>query len=164
MSEHREIGRAALGGGVTLTALPDGHVVLLLAKTGAPAPDMEGLRPAGPGQWFLVGDAPLTEAGMAALAARLPEVALSDQSHGRVRIAVAGPQVVAMLAKGTAVDLERMAVGQSATTLIGPLGVHLTRTGPAAFELMVLRSFAAALWHDLEAMAAEYRGRNERHH
>lgn len=156
MSEHREINRAALGGGVAVAALPEGHVVLLLAKAGAPAPDVEGLRPAGPGQWFLVGDAPLTEAGRAALAARLPGVALSDQSHGRVRIAVSGPQAVAMLAKGTAVDLERMEIGQSATTLVGPLGVHLTRTGTAAFELMVLRSFAAALWHDLDVMAAEY--------
>ena len=156
MSELREIKRAALGGGVTVTALPEGHVVLLLAKAGAPMPAVEGLRPAGPGQWFLVGDAPLTEAEMAALATRVPDVALSDQSHGRVRIAVAGPRAVAMLAKGTAVDLERMPVGHSATTLIGPLGVHLTRTGEMAFELMVLRSFAAALWHDLEAMAAEY--------
>lgn len=156
MSELREIKRAALGRGVTVTALPEGHVVLLLAKAGAPVPAVEGLRPAGPGQWFLVGDVPLTEDGMTALAARLPDVALSDQSHGRVRVAVAGPQAVAMLAKGTAVDLERMEVGHSATTLIGPLGVHLTRTGEMAFELMVLRSFAAALWHDLEAMAAEY--------
>lgn len=156
MAELRKIRRAALGGGVAVTALPEGHVLLLLARAGAPMPEVEGLRPAGPGQWFAVGDAPLTEADLAALAARLPDVALSDQSHGRVRVAVAGPQAVAMLAKGTAVDLERMEVGRSVTTLIGPLGVHLTRTGEMAFELMVLRSFAAALWHDLEAMAAEY--------
>ena len=147
--------RGAAGGGVTLSALPEGHVVLLLTRAGAPAPDLPGLRPAGPGQWFMVGDSPLAAAELAALA-RLPGVAVSDQSHGRVRIAVAGAQAAAMLAKGTAVDLEALPVGASTATLIGPLGVHLTRTADRAFELVVLRSFAAALWHDLEVMAAEY--------
>ena len=92
----------------------------------------------------------------AALVARLPDVAVSDQSHGRVRIVVEGAQAAEMLAKGTAVDLEGMAVGASASTLVGPLGVHLTRTSAVRYELMVLRSFAEALWHDLEMMAAEY--------
>lgn len=153
---HRPALGSALGSGVTLTALPEGHVVLLLARAGAPAPEVEGLRPAGPGQWYLVGDAPLGADALAALAERLPDVAVSDQSHGRVRIAVSGTKATAALAKGTAVDLDALPVGASATTLVGPLGVHLTRTGEAAFELMVLRSFAAALWHDLETMAAEY--------
>ena len=47
-------------------------------------------------------------------------------------------------------------MGASASTLVGPLGVHLTRTARRRYELMVLRSFAEALWHDLEVMAAEY--------
>lgn len=153
---HRAALDGALGGGVTLRALPEGHVVLLLARAGAQAPDVPGLRPAGPGQWFLVGDAPLGAEELAALAARLPDVAVSDQSHGRVRVAVSGGRVAAMLAKGTALDLEALPVGASATTLVGPLGVHVTRTAAESYELMVLRSFAAALWHDLEAMAAEY--------
>jgi len=153
---HRAALDGALGGGVTLRALPEGHVVLLLTRAGAPAPDLAGLRPAGPGQWFLVGDAPLGAEELEALAARLPDVAVSDQSHGRVRIAVAGNKAAAMLAKGTALDLESLAVGASATTLVGPLGVHVTRTDETSYELMALRSFAAALWHDLEAMAAEY--------
>ena len=156
MSEQGEIRRAALGPGVTLTALPEGHVILLLARAGAPAPELPGLRPAAPGQWFLVGDAPLPDAELEGLATRLPDVALSDQSHGRVRIGVAGARAAALLAKGTAVDLDALPVGASATTLIGPIGAHLTRTGETVFELMVLRGFGSALWHDLEAMAAEY--------
>ena len=104
----------------------------------------------------MVGDAPLSAEDFAALVARLPDVAVSDQSHGRVRIVVEGAKAAAMLAKGTAVDLEGMAVGASANTLVGPLGVHLTRTARCATKLMVLRSFAEALWHDLEVMAAEY--------
>lgn len=153
---HSHPSRPAIGSGVALRALSEGHVILLLARAGAPAPGVEGLRPGGPGQWFMVGDAPMDADALAALSGRLQDVAISDQSHGRVRIEVAGTKAAAMLAKGTAVDLDVLPVGASATTLVGLIGVHLTRTGEASFELMVLRSFAAALWHDLEAMAAEY--------
>lgn len=139
-------------GAVRITQLPDGGVLLLLGRAGAPAPVMPGadLRPAGPGQWFLIG-----EADRAALAA-LPDVAVSEQGHGRVRIEVAGAPVAAMLAKGTAVDLDALEVGRSVTTLIGPIGAHLTRTGAECFELLVLRGFAGALLHDLGIMAREY--------
>ncbi|PJN92673.1 hypothetical protein CNY89_27640 [Amaricoccus sp. HAR-UPW-R2A-40] len=44
------------------------------------------------------------------------------------------------------------------STMLGPIGVHLTRTGPEAFEVMALRSFAVSLWTDLMEMAAEYNG------
>ena len=153
---HRQALHGAGGNGVTLRALPEGHVILLMTRAGAQAPDLPGLRPAGPGQWFMVGQAPLQAEDFAALVARLPDVAVSDQSHGRVRIVVEGAKAPAMLAKGTAVDLDAMAIGASTTTLVGQLGVHLTKTAAATYELMVLRSFAEALWHDLEAMAAEY--------
>lgn len=153
---HRQALPGAGGNGVRLTALPEGHVVLLLTRAGVQPPDIPGLRPAGPGQWFMVGDVPLGAGDHAALVARLPDVAVSDQSHGRVRIVIEGAKAAAMLAKGTAVDLEVLAVGACANTLIGPLGVHLTKTAAATYEVMVLRSFAAALWHALEVMAAEY--------
>jgi sarcosine oxidase subunit gamma len=153
---HRQALHRARGDGVTLKALPEGQVVLLLTRAGAQAPDISGLRPAGPGQWFMVGDEPLSAEDFASLVARLPDVAVSDQSHGRVRIVVEGAQAAAMLAKGTAVDLEALAVGGCANTLVGQLGVHLTKTAASTYELMVLRSFAEALWHDLEVMAAEY--------
>lgn len=142
-------------GGVTLAVRAEGHVLQLLARAGAPAPAIAGLRPAGPGQWFLVGDGPLAPE---ALAADLPDVAVCDQSHGRVRIAVQGPDAQELLARGTGLDLAGFEHGRSAATLLGPIGVHLTRTGEEAFELLVLRSFAEALMHDLQAMAAEYEG------
>lgn len=144
--------RPAIGAsGVALTLLPEAGVFELLGRAGAPAPGLEGLRATGPGRWYYVGDL-----AAEALAARLPDVAVVDQSHGRVRIGVAGPAAAAMLAKGTAVDLAAMAVGASAATMVGPIGVHMTRTGPEAFELMVLRGFAESLWHDLRSMAGEY--------
>lgn len=150
---HRSALAGPVGGGARITALPEGGVLHLLGRAGSPAPELDGLRAAGPGQWFLVSDAPFDAA---ALAARFPDLAISDQGHGRVRIAVEGPRAADMLAKGTAIDLERMPLGASAQTLVGPIGAHLTRTGEQSFELMVLRGFAASLWHDLEAMAAEW--------
>ncbi len=54
------------------------------------------------------------------------------------------------------VDLEAMAIGASAATLYGPIGAHLTRTGPEAWEILVLRSFADSLRQDLEEMAREF--------
>ena len=153
---HRQVLHGAGGNGVTLKALPEGHVVLLLTRAGAQAPDVPGLRPGGPGQWFMVGEAPLSAEELAALVARLPDVAVSDQSHGRVRIVVEGARAAEMLAKGTAVDLEALAVGAYAITLVGTLGAHLTKMAATTYEVMVLRSFAEALWDDLEVMAAEY--------
>ena len=67
----------------------------------------------------MVGDAPLSAEDFAALVARLPDVAVSDQSHGRVRIVVEGAKAAAMLAKGTAVDLETLAIGARPTPWSG---------------------------------------------
>lgn len=156
---------------VTITALPEGHVVQVIGKpndvdlqdglTTLAGPDPHAVRAAGPGQWFLVGDAPLSrDAFLALVAALRPLGAAIDQSHGRVRIRVEGAAVERMLAKGTAVDLDARAfpVGRSATTLIGHVSVHLTRVGTNAFEIMVLRGFAESLWQDLTVMSAEFGG------
>jgi sarcosine oxidase subunit gamma len=151
MSENILPGAALRPGGVSLRALPAGGLWLLLGRAGAPAPDLPGadLRPAGPGQWFLLAEE---------LPAGLDGFAVSEQGHGRLRIALEGPDAAALLAKGTALDLDALGLGASAQTLIGPIGAHVTRLGPERFELMVLRSYAESLWHDLAGMAAEYGG------
>ncbi|MCZ4094044.1 sarcosine oxidase subunit gamma family protein [Sinorhizobium psoraleae] len=156
--------------GVSLTAMPEGHVVQVLGRR-PHAPDLSGVlekaagpaprtvRAAGPGQWFIVGDAPLSRDEFAALSAALqPHATAVDQSHGRIRIRVEGTMVKRMLAKGTAVDLDPGAfpVGTSAMTLLGHVSVHLTRIEIAAFEIMVLRGFAESLWEDLVRMSAEF--------
>jgi sarcosine oxidase subunit gamma len=174
MADFRAVHRPAITsafaskkGAISLQALPEGCVIHVLGK-----PDGEdlgsmlrelsgavdhGVRTAGPGQWFIVGDQPMAFADMQALFGRLAPHAFGvDQSHGRVRIGVHGPAVADMLAKGTAVDLEMLDIGRSAMTLIGHNSVHVTRTGPEAFELMVLRGFAESLWDDLVRMNAEY--------
>ncbi|UVC08565.1 sarcosine oxidase subunit gamma [Rhizobium sp. TH2] len=158
---------ASSAGAVTLQPLPEGRVIQVLGK---PAGDdlrqiltefagtgPHGLRSAGPGQWFIVGDSPMTHDEFQAMAAKLAQHAfLVDQSHGRVRVGLKGTRIVDVLAKGTGVDLDRVAVGESAMTLVGHISVHLTRLAPDAIELMVLRGFAESLWDDLVRMSREF--------
>ncbi|OLP60904.1 hypothetical protein BJF93_02185 [Xaviernesmea oryzae] len=150
--------------GIALEALPEGHVLHLLAAPEVDAGALQNaacrpLRPVSPGQWFLVGDEVLTPQALADLEARVKPLAdLVDQGHGRVRIALSGPRARDVLAKGTAVDLGDPAfpIGHATPTLIGHIGVHLTRTDEDRFELLVLRGFAQNLWDELALMAAEY--------
>ena len=109
-----------------------------------------------------------------ALAAHLREAlagvhaAVTEVGESRTRIVVAGPRARVLLAKGCPLDLhprEFGEAGQCAQTVMAKAGVliHLLQTeseaepakGPV-FELFVLRSFAAYLWHWLDDAAREY--------
>lgn len=162
-------GAASAKGRVTLAALPEGHVLQVLAAResggldGMILPISDGnphaVRPYGPGQWFVIGDASLSAAEIFGKAATLQgKGSISDQSHGRIRIGISGPAVETVLAKGTAVDLDRQAFpeGHSAMTLIGHISALITRTGPESFELLVLRGFAESLWDELIEMSLEF--------
>ncbi len=83
---------------------------------------------------------------------------ISDQSHGRIIIRIAGPKSRTVLAKGTSVDLhaDEFPVGKSAVTQMAHVGVHLTRTGADAFELSVFRGFAESFWGWLTQQAEEF--------
>ena len=144
---------------VAMTAMPEGHVWQIFAATLsneeiAQATSDGEVHAAGPGQWFVIGDAPLAPP----LALFDGRATLIDQSHGRVRIRLEGEAVTAMLAKGVAIDLHDHAfpVGRSVITLSGHVSVHLTRRAPDAFELMVLRSYALSLWKSLIEMGLEF--------
>lgn len=82
----------------------------------------------------------------------------SDQSHGRVTIAVSGPKARAVLAKGTPVDLHpsMFGPGRSAVTQMAHVGVHLAQVGPDAFELSVFRGFSESFWEWLTEQAEEF--------
>lgn len=143
---------------IRVTPLPEGTVLQVLGpsselaslKAVAQAADL-AIRANGPDQWFLVGDGPAPARDL------LPAFSLIDQSHGRVRIAVEGVVVEDVLAKGTGLDLASFEIGAATTTMIGHIATHMTRVSADRFELMVLRGFAESLWHDLEAMSAEFR-------
>jgi len=54
-------------------------------------------------------------------------------------------------------DLSALDVG-GATTPIGHIAAHITRTAHDLCELIPLRGFAENLWRDLELMAVEFSG------
>ena len=82
----------------------------------------------------------------------------SDQSHGRIVIAISGPKVRKVLAKGTPVDLHPSAFGsgQCAVTQMAHVGVHLAQVGEHAFELSVFRGFSESFWEWLTEQAEEF--------
>ena len=162
-------GAPSTGKRVTLMALPEGHVLQVLAahdsgdlqslipRIGDGTP--HAVRPYGPGQWFVIGDKPLAAAEIFAKTPHLDgKASISDQGHGRIRIGISGASVEAVLAKGTAVDLavSEFPVGHSAMTLIGHISALITRTEAASFELLVLRGFAESLWDELIQMSLEF--------
>ena len=113
----------------------------------------------GPGEWLVLSQVHAPETLAAELALRLGDFAhVIDQSHGRVLLTLAGPDVARILANGIAVDLHADAfpVGRAANVLCGHLAVNLARTGDASFDLIVMRSFAEALVDDLKRMARSF--------
>lgn len=154
--------------GVKLTALPEGFVLHLLAapNSGDIAGQLNSAlagvgtaRYTAPGQWFVVGDEPLTAARLAEITASLASlVAVSDQSHGRVLVKAEGRDVLSMLAKSIGVNLSEAAfpVGSAATMISGHVTVHVTRLASDAFELMALRGFVEDLWNSLVHASMEF--------
>ena len=155
--------------GVTLRALPEGFLLHLLARPGDAAGEESAkalaarlgvpLRKTSPGQWYVAGDQPMTAAEQAALASGLEStLAISDQSHGRVRMAVSGPDVGKALAKLVAADLKPKSfpVGHSTTLFAGHMAAHAYRAAEDAFEITVLRGFALDLWESIEQAAREF--------
>jgi heterotetrameric sarcosine oxidase gamma subunit len=102
------------------------------------------VRSVGPGEWALV-------SGDAAQAPAIDGAMVVDQSHGRTLFRLSGPDAIAILMRGVAVDLSggALPVGAAASMAFGHLSVNLARTADNAFELIVGRSFAESLYHDL---------------
>ena len=102
------------------------------------------VRRAGPGEWLLV-------SGDAAQAPAIDGAMVVDQSHGRTLFRLTGPDCVAILMRGVAVDLGGGALpeGGSAAMAFGHLSINLARTGENTYEMIVGRSFAESLYHDV---------------
>ncbi len=146
--------------GYVLSARPAGHLLIALGFPGAAAPtgiaetQPFALRHAGPQTWLIVGDARIGPQELAERERQLGgAVALVSQTHGRARIEISGVGAARRLTAEVAVDLSPLAFpeGASCNTLCGHIAVHLTRTGPESFEIIVGRSFAGDLWHSLAA-------------
>lgn len=81
--------------------------------------------------------------------------ALADQSDGWACVDLSGPGAEHVLARLVPIDLRQQVFGrgQTARTLIGHMMASITRTGAQSFMILVFRSMAGTLVHELtEAM------------
>lgn len=94
----------------------------------------------GPGQALVLGNAVWPE-----------DAATVDQSDGWTIARLDGPTARDILARLTAIDLRDTAFpkGATARTLLGHMTGSVTRTGSDAYDLMVFRSMAATLVHEV---------------
>ena len=95
----------------------------------------------GKGQAFVLGPKPGSIAG----------AALTDQSDAWVFVILEGPGARDVLARSTPIDLREnnFKTGHAARTLIGHMHGLVMRTAQNAYGLMVFRSMAGTLLHDL---------------
>lgn len=174
MSDFELIHRPAIGAApqrgsdaFSMKALPEGTLIHILGKPGtdlgatlrdAFGDDANRVRSFGPGQWLVVKDEPTDRADLQAAFEKVGVQAFAvDQTHGRIRIEVSGTSVALVLAKGTAVDVEGLGIGQSAMTMVGYISVHITRCAADRYELTVLRGFGQSLWDEIGDMSADLR-------
>lgn len=167
------------GTGVTLSEIAPGSLVQLAAWSGSEKQLMTkiasvtGLKLAdgagagavseryaafgfAPGK-FIVTD---TSEGMAAGFAAVVTPAIgtiTDLSHGRTAIRIAGPKAEWVLAKLFAVDFSLAAfpVGSGISTAHHDIFAQIQRSGPERFDIYVFRSFAHSFWKMLGHAADE---------
>jgi sarcosine oxidase subunit gamma len=110
-----------------------------------------GARHVGPGEWLVVG-----RDGQGDL--KVDGAMVVDQSHGRSLMRLMGKDSIRLLMKGVAVDIAGAGfpVGASASMAFGHLGINLARRGEKEFEIVVMRSFAESLYHDLKLAGREF--------
>lgn len=158
--------RLPLGGpGISVTAVDPGPMTLVLAGRDRPA--IAGAAFPDPGRVTTAGDTRLTwmGPGQAMLTGAEPpdDVPTIDQSDGWAVARLTGPAGPGVLARLVPLDLRPAAFppGHTARTLIGHMTGSVTRADGETLEVMVMRSMAGTLVHDLErAIRTSGRGRD----
>ena len=155
-------------GDVTLSEVMLGPVTSIApfqgkAEAVTEALTVEGLRFPGPGETMTSGPARIIWVGQgrALLCGVEPPLsltsiaALTDQSDANAVVQIEGAAAEAVLARLVPVDLRARALGQGRTvrTMLGHMTASVTRTGPQAFEVMVMRSMARTMIHELAEAA-----------
>ena len=76
---------------------------------------------------------------------------VTDLSHGRTVIRIAGPKAEWVLAKFFAIDfsLTAIPVGSGLSTVHHDIFAQIQRTGADQFDVYVFRSFARSFWNSL---------------
>lgn len=79
--------------------------------------------------------------------------AVTDQTDAWAVVTVTGDGVEDVLARLVPIDLRRaqFKTGHTARTMLGHMNVAITRTGGDRFEIMVMRSMAGTLVHELNS-------------
>lgn len=112
----------------------------------------------GPGQWFAVSEG-LDAAGLVgALEERLSssDATVSDLSHARTVVRVAGTAWRELLAKGCPADVDAMMPGDCVATLLSHFTVVIHCVAEDSADVYVFRSFGASLWEWLRGGAEEF--------
>lgn len=101
---------------------------------------------AGKGRALMLGAMPQGLDGLAAI---------TDQTGANALLRIEGAMAEAVLARLVPMDLRRATfkTGHTARTMLGHMTASVTRVGADAFEIMVMRSMATTLVHDLEQAA-----------
>ena len=128
---------------VTGLALPDG-------AGGGLAKDGKAVFGFAPGKFIVVDEAE----GLASAFAKAVTPAIgtvTDLSHGRTAIRIAGPKAEWVLAKFFAIDfaLPAFPVGAGRSTTHHDVFAQIQRTGADQFDIYVFRSFARSFWKAL---------------
>jgi sarcosine oxidase subunit gamma len=163
-------------GDVRLTEVDAGHITSLIPGPGQAAALADALRDAHglgwpePGRAILGEGAAVVWTGMdqamlmgpAPAAALADQAALTDQSDAWALVELTGAPGPEVLARLVPVDLRPRAfpVGSAARTLLGHMHAAILRTGPESLRLLVFRSMAGTLVHEvhaaMEAVAARH--------
>lgn len=87
--------------------------------------------------------------------------AVTDQSDAWAMVQIEGPDSEDVLARLVPIDLRvsHFKTGHVARTMVGHMMASVGRFGPERFEVMVMRSMAGTLVHDLSRAATLYAGR-----
>ena len=82
---------------------------------------------------------------------------VTDLSHARTALRIAGPKAEWVLSKLFAIDFsaENLPQGAGISTNHHDVFAQIQRTGPAQFDIYVFRSFARSFWHTLCRAAEE---------
>jgi sarcosine oxidase subunit gamma len=109
-----------------------------------------------PGRWLVVGQAEGVGAALRE-AVGIEAGTVTDLSHGRTAIRIAGERAEWVLSKFFAIDFAAAAfpVGEGRSTAHHDIFAQIQRTGKNQFDVYVFRSFARAFWTALGHAADE---------
>ena len=112
----------------------------------------------GPGRWLVIEPETRDLHRLLAQGALASVAAVTDLSHARTAIALAGPASRAVLAKLCSIDVDPAVFrsGACAQTQFGQIGALVHCRAAQSFEILVFRGFAVSAWEMILDAALEF--------